>query len=90
MTFLIISVLELFVFVLFVYSILSWIVMSGDLAYDSPVLKFERLLGRICEPVLRPVRRLIPPVRIGGAALDLSVIIVWLAITLVIIPILQR
>jgi YggT family protein len=35
------------------------------------------ILYDLTEPVLRPVRRLIPPLRIGVAALDLSPIIVF-------------
>ena len=39
------------------------------------------MLGSICEPVLRPVRKLIPPVQVGGVGLDLSVLIVFLVVT---------
>jgi len=35
-----------------------------------------QLLGRVCEPVLRPVRRLLPP--LGG--LDLSPLLVLIAL----------
>ncbi len=82
----IVLVLELFLLVLFAYSILSWVIAAGRLAYDSPVRKIQDVLARICEPVLRPVRRLIPPVRVGGAGLDLSVMIVFLVILVVLIP----
>ena len=75
-------VLWLFLIVLFAYSILSWVTFSGTLAYDSPVRRIQSVLARICEPVLRPVRRIIPPVRVGGANLDLSVLVVWLVILL--------
>jgi YggT family protein len=75
-------VLWLFLIVLFAYSILSWVTYSGTLSYDSPVLKVQAVLAKICEPVLRPVRRIIPPVRVGGASLDLSVLVVWLVILL--------
>ena len=72
--------LYLFLIVLFAYSILSWVTMAGNLAYDSPILKIQAVLARICEPVLRPVRRIIPPIRAGGANLDLSVLMVWVVI----------
>jgi YggT family protein len=76
--------LYLFLFVLFAYSILSWVTMAGNLAYDSPILKIQAVLSRICEPVLRPVRRVIPPIRAGGANLDLSVLVVWVVILLLV------
>ena len=74
-------VLYLFLLVLLAYSILSWVTMSGRLDYDSPVFKIQRVLASICEPVLRPVRRIIPPVQVGGVGLDLSVLIVFLVIS---------
>lgn len=78
------DLLYLFLLVLIAYSILSWFTASGRLAYDSPVIKIQRVLSAICEPVLRPVRRLIPPVRVGGVGLDLSVLIVFLVVDVLI------
>ncbi len=77
-------VLELFVLVLFAYAVLSWV--ETQVSYDSPVRKIQRVLAAICEPVLYPVRRVVPPLRMGGVAIDLSVLIVFLLIQAVIIP----
>lgn len=82
----IVLILELFLLVLFAYSILSWVIAAGHSSYDSPVQKIQNVLAAICEPVLRPVRRLIPPVRVGGVGIDLSVMIVFLVILVVLIP----
>jgi YggT family protein len=86
MSTIIVVVLELFLLVLFAYSILSWVIAAGRMAYDSPVRKIQNVLSAICEPVLRPVRRILPPVRMGGVGLDLSVMIVFLVILVVLIP----
>ena len=75
------DLLKLFLLVLIAYSILSWLTFSGRLNYDSPVFKIQRVLSQICEPVLRPVRKLIPPVQVGGVGLDLSVLVVFLVIS---------
>jgi len=48
------------------------------------VFKVQRVLASICEPVLRPVRRLIPPVQVGGVGLDLSVLVVFLVISVLV------
>jgi YggT family protein len=72
--------LDLFLLVLFAYSILSWVTVVGRLDYDSPVIKIQRVLGKICEPVLAPIRRIVPPVRVGGAGIDLSVLIVFVVV----------
>jgi YggT family protein len=42
-----------------------------------------RFFEAITEPVLRPVRRVVPPMRVGGTTVDLSPIIVWILILIV-------
>lgn len=61
--------LQFYFFAILVYALLSWIAPS---AY-SPAAS---LLNSLCEPVIRPVRRLIPPI----AGLDLSALFVLIAI----------
>jgi len=61
--------LVFFMGAIFIFALLSWVVPAGY----NPVMA---LLGAVCEPVLRPFRRLIPP--IGG--LDLSVLWALLAL----------
>lgn len=61
-------------FALFVYALLSWF---GPQAHN-PV---AGLLNRLCEPLLRPVRQVIPP--IGG--LDLSVLVLLLGLQFLLI-----
>lgn len=58
--------------VIFVRIILEWIPVS----LDHPVARARSALRTVTEPVLAPVRALVPPVRMGAAALDLSPIIV--------------
>jgi YggT family protein len=62
-------VLQFFTVCLLIYVVLSWI--APDV--HNPAVQ---LLARICEPVLRPVRRIVPP--IGG--LDLSALLVLIAL----------
>ena len=80
--------LELFIWVLLAYSILSWYLAYARVSYDSPAFKVNRVLSSICDPVLRPIRKIIPPARIGGVGLDLSVLILFLVIQFILIPIL--
>ena len=63
------TVLQFFTVCLLIYVVLSWV--APDVR--NPAIQ---LLARVCEPVLRPVRRLIPP--LGG--LDLSPLIVLIAL----------
>ncbi|MEM9710795.1 MAG: YggT family protein [Actinomycetota bacterium] len=72
-------VLYLYVFAILGRIILSWFPMS----YDSPMRSVDRALRMVTEPVLGPLRRTIPPVRIGSVALDLSPIIVILGLSII-------
>ena len=65
---------------LIVWIVLSYIVMFGRVSIDHPVRKLYEFLNRLVEPMLAPIRRLVPPVRIGGASLDLSPLILIVGI----------
>jgi YggT family protein len=80
----IVDLLQLYIFVLIAYSILSWYLAYARVSYDSPAVKVNRVLSAICEPVLKPIRRIVPAVRIGGVGLDLSVLIAFILIEVVI------
>jgi YggT family protein len=56
------TILQFYTVAILIYALLSWV--AND------------LLGRICEPILRPIRRVIPPV--GG--LDLSALFVLIGL----------
>ena len=62
---------QLYFFALFARIILSWFPLQPN---GAGAQAFS-LLYTVTEPVLGPVRRAIPPVRIGGMGLDVSVII---------------
>lgn len=64
--------------ILFVRVILSWAVLLGFRPpYGGPFRAFLDLLDDVTEPVLRPLRALIPPVRAGAVGLDLSIIVAF-------------
>ncbi len=65
-------VIDLVFWGIIIWIVLSYVVSFGRLSYDHPVRRFYDFLSRFIDPVLRPLRNAIPPVRIGGAALDLS------------------
>ena len=70
------TLLQLYVLLLFGRIILSWFPISPGSALASV---FSALYA-VTEPVLGPVRRMLPPVGIGGMGLDLSPIIVLFAV----------
>ena len=71
---------QLYMLALFIRIVLSWFPISPGGAMAG-IFSF---LYNITEPVLGPVRRLLPPVGMGGMGLDLSPIIVLLVLQLVV------
>jgi YggT family protein len=66
------TLLQLYLIALFGRIILSWFPISPGSAL-APVFSF---LYAITEPVLGPIRRVLPPLSMGGMGLDLSPIVV--------------
>ena len=70
--------LTVFFWVLLLRVILSWAEMFGfRRPWSGPLATAISLLYTITEPVLRPIRNAIPPLRMGMVGLDLSVLIVF-------------
>ena len=83
----VVTALEIYLWgVLFPRALLSWFPASPG----STLASINSVLYRLTEPVLAPVRRLLPPVRAGGFGIDLSFIIVFFGIQLIVIPIVYR
>lgn len=70
--------LRAYLIVLFARIILSWFPISPG----GGMATVYGLLHTLTEPVLAPIRRLIPPIGMGGMGLDLSPIIIFFVITL--------
>ncbi len=76
-------VVWIFIVALVVRALLSWFPAEPGTTLYGVV----RALDRFTEPVLRPIRRLLPPVRAGGMAIDLSIIIAILVLEIVVVQI---
>ncbi len=67
------------------FAVLAWIIMSWIAVSSShPLGRLQVFLDRIIYPVILPIRRVIPPIRIGGGALDLSPIVLLIGIRIII------
>lgn len=69
--------LSLYYVVLIVRIILSWVP-----SLPEPVEPLARLVRALTDPLLLPLRRMIPPVRIGMGALDLSPLVLFFGISI--------
>jgi YggT family protein len=76
-----VRLLDLVVIVLIIRALLSWFPIS----YESPFRPVRDTIYRVTDPILAPIRRVIPPM--GG--LDLSILVVILLIRVVLVPIVR-
>ena len=71
------------VFNVLFFGVLAWVILSWvQTGPDHPLRRLQNLLDRMILPLIRPIQRLVPPIRLGAGALDLSPIILIVLIRL--------
>jgi YggT family protein len=70
-------ILQIYYVILIVRIILSWVP-----SLPEPVQPLARGVRALTDPLLTPLRGIVPPVRIGAGALDLSPLILFFGIIL--------
>lgn len=74
-------VLQLFVFALFGRLILDYVrIFAPNWRPRGIILGIAESIYSITDPVMRFVRRFIPPLRLGPVAIDLSFIVIFIAV----------
>jgi YggT family protein len=68
-------IIQIYSLVLIARILLEWLQVPGD----HPVATARRYLRMATDPVLVPVRRVIPPISAGGVGIDLSPLVVPVA-----------
>lgn len=64
-------------------AVLDWsVVFAGPSVQGSVRSRLSTGVHAVTEPVLAPVRRVLPPLRLGGMAIDLAFIVVFIAIVI--------
>ena len=77
------AVLSLYLFVLIGRLVFDWImVFSRDFRPRGAVLVLANGIYSITDPPLKALRKVIPPLRLGGVALDLGFLVLILAVSL--------
>ncbi|MGC5583573.1 YggT family protein [Ornithinimicrobium sp. W1679] len=77
------AVLSLYLFVLIGRLVFDWImVFSRDFRPKGPVLVLANGIYALTDPPLKALRKVIPPLRLGGIALDLGFLVLILAVSL--------
>ena len=71
------GLLQLYVLLLVLRVVLSWFPVAPNGALET----VAGFLYMLTDPMLGPLRRLLPPVRMGGMALDLSPIVAFFGLS---------
>ena len=71
--------IQVYSLVLIARILLEWLQVSAD----HPVARARRILRAVTDPLLIPVRRLIPPLNAGGVGIDLSPLVVLVALGII-------
>lgn len=69
---------QLYWLVLLAHVIFSWVPRPPE-----PLVPVVRGVRGLVEPVAAPLRRVMPPLNLGGIALDLSILVLFFAVYLV-------
>jgi len=72
-------ILNLYVLVILARVIFSWVRVTPG----TPLASIYSVIYNLTEPILGPLRRVIPPMRMGAGALDLSPIVVFVIVLLI-------
>ncbi len=72
------TLLQLYLLVLVVRVLMSWFPISRD----GPMATVAGVLYTVTDPVLLPLRRIVPAVRMGNMALDLSPIVAFFGLSI--------
>ncbi len=70
--------LQIYAFLILVRVVFSWFPVSPD----GTAAVVSGFLSLATDPVIRPLRKVLPPVRFGSALMDLSPIVAFFGITL--------
>jgi YggT family protein len=73
------TVLLLVLLVLLARVVLDWVGVLAPSAGPG-IVRARAVAYRLTEPLIAPVRRVVPPLRVGGVSIDLAFPIVFLAV----------
>jgi YggT family protein len=74
------DLITLYIWVLIIAALLSWLPATD---HQGGLASFKRVLSRLTEPVLRPLRSILPHPNFGGVGIDLSVLVAVIALEII-------
>lgn len=77
---LVILLLRAYILVLIAYVIIAWVPRMPE-----PLQPAARGVRALVDPLLTPLRRVMPPLRLGGIGIDLSILVLFFGVQILII-----
>jgi YggT family protein len=74
------ELIYIYIWVLIISALLSWFPTSSS---SGGLATTKRVLAQITEPVLRPIRQIMPRPNIGGVGIDFSVLVAVILLTVI-------
>jgi YggT family protein len=74
------DLIDLYILILFAVMILSWFPVHDS---RSGLGRAKLILARITEPVLRPIRSVLPRPNFGGVVIDFSVLVAIIILSVI-------
>jgi YggT family protein len=74
------ELLSLYIWVLIIAALLSWFPSTSS---SGGLASTKRVLAAMTEPVLRPLRQILPRPRLGGVGVDFSVLVAVIVLEIV-------
>ncbi|WP_435198157.1 YggT family protein [Janibacter sp. GS2] len=76
-------VLSIYFYILIGRLIFEWIqVFARDWRPSGPILVVAEVIYSLTDPPLKAIRRVIPPLRLGGVAIDLAFLVLILVVSI--------
>ena len=75
--------LVIYIFVVIFRIVLGMIIEFGRVPFGLPVRRVTQLLGRAVDPLLTPLRRVLPGLPVGGMRLDLSPLVLIIGLQII-------
>ncbi|MBW4030744.1 MAG: YggT family protein [Acidobacteria bacterium] len=72
--------IEIYIWILIISALLSWFPTTSS---QGGLATTKQVLTRLTEPVLRPLRQIIPRPNIGGVGVDFSVLVAVIVLQII-------
>jgi YggT family protein len=74
------DLISIYIWILIIAALLSWLPTTNS---QGPLASVKRILATLTEPVLRPLRSILPRPQFGGVGIDLSVLVAVIGLEII-------